>query len=103
MIPERPAGSTASPSLEVSCLPVADPIQKHRDMAPWQLCSRLLRNCVRPGIGESPHMPEVAGRPAAHLGISGTPTGFGSEKRKCRVGLAEIDVNRQAEGQVCGK
>jgi len=45
-------------------------------MAPWNLCNKLLHNClVRPGLGERPHVLQIAGREASHLGKSALQIG----------------------------
>lgn len=45
----------------------AELVEQDAVVEPGQLCSNLLQNClVRPGRGESPHVPEVPGREALH-------------------------------------
>ena len=58
---------------------VLDPIQNPRIMAPGQFCNELLQNLrLRPRLGETPHITQVAGTEALHSGelrleVSGQP------------------------------
>lgn len=55
--------------IPIACGGVVELVEKDQDVAPRQLCNRLLHNWLaRPGKGKGPHVLQIPVRQASQLG-----------------------------------